>query len=260
MDNILDDDRIHEGHNLEGRSLQDIAANGYTFDFGACFNTGWNAMKSAVGQYILFALVAGLIFIASFFTIIGAFLIFLPLWVGYYIYGAKVLRNEPREFGDFFGGFKFFGPLMGVLGLFILFGLLVFVPLGLATGLSIGTFESFMDDPVGTEKALSEAFLPMQLIGGLISLVAQVFVVFTLPLIVIGQLGVMDAIRWSARIASKNFGWLLLYFFVVGVMSQIGILACYIGMLFTFPLGQCLSLGAYAEIIGLGDKRERSIY
>jgi membrane-anchored glycerophosphoryl diester phosphodiesterase (GDPDase) len=260
MDNILDDDRSHEGHNLQGRSLQDIVANGYTFDFGACFNTGWNAMKSDVGQYILFALVAGLIFVVSIFTIIGAILIFLPLWVGYYTYGAKVLRNEPREFGDFFGGFKFFTPLLGFVGLLVLFGLVVFLPLGLATGLNIATFESFMDDPIGAEKALSRAFLPIQLIGGLITLVAQVFVVFTLPLIVIGQLGVMDAIRWSARIASKNFGWLLLYIFVVGLISQSGVLACYIGMLFTIPFGQCLSLGAYAEIIGLGDKRERSIY
>jgi len=149
---------------------------------------------------------------------------------------------------------------LGVVGLSILFGLLVFVPLGLATGLSISTFESFMDDPAGAEEALSAAFLPIQLIGGLIGLMAQVFVVFTLPLIVIGQLGVMDAIRWSARIASKNFGWLLLYIFVVGLISQSGVLACYIGMLFTIPFGQCLSLGAYAEIIGLGDKRERSIY
>jgi membrane-anchored glycerophosphoryl diester phosphodiesterase (GDPDase) len=113
---------------------------------------------------------------------------------------------------------------------------------------------------VGSQVALTAAFVPLQLIGGLISLVVQVFVVFTLPLIVIGQLGVIDAIRWSARIASKNFGWILLYLFVVSLISQAGVLACYIGLLFTIPFGQCLSLGAYAEIIGLGDKREQSIY
>jgi len=260
MDHILDDQRTPESNNLDGRSLHDIAANGYTFDFGACFNTGWNAMKTDVGQYILFALVAGLIFIVSMFTIIGGILIFLPLWVGYYTYGAKVLRNEPREFGDFFSGFKFFGPLAGVVGLYFLFALVLIVPLGLATGLSFATFESVIDDPVGSQVALSAALLPLQLIGMLISLLVQVFLVFTLPLIVIGQLGVIDAIKWSVRIASKNFGWLLLYLFVVGLISQVGVFACYIGMLFTMPLGQCLSLGAYAEIIGLGDKREQSIY
>lgn len=260
MDNILDDQRSHESINLDGRSLHDIAATGYTFDFGACFNTGWNAMKADVGQYILFALVAGLIFIVSIFTVIGAVLIFLPLWVGYYTFGAKALRNEPREFGDFFNGFKFFGPLTGVTALYLVFSLLVIIPLGLATGLSIATFDSIIDDPMGSQVALSAALVPLQLIGGLISLLVQVLVVFTLPLIVIGKLGTLDAIKWSARIASKNFGWLLLYLFVVGLISQSGVLACYLGLLFTIPFGQCLSLGAYAEIIGLGDKRERSIY
>jgi uncharacterized membrane protein len=252
MEEILDDYRQSVGN--DGPSLEELHANGFNFDFGKYFNTGWNAMKEDVGQYILFTFVAILILLVSIITIVGPVLIALPLFSGYMTYGRKVLRNEPRDFNDFFGGFKSFGPLVGFTFLMLLGYSVVALPLLLFAGFDAGWFEAIASDPESAADIVLTGMLPVQLAVTLVSIVVQTLLFFAIPLIVIGKLGSISAIGWSFKIAGKNFWWILLYIFVVGFIQQGGMLACYIGLLFTVPLAQCLQLGAYADIVGLGEK------
>jgi uncharacterized membrane protein len=261
MEDILDSGSPKQHDDLNGPSLEHLASNGYKFDFGKCFERGWEAMKSDIGQYILFALVAGVIIVVSLFTVIGAILIALPLQAGYMVYAKKVLTNEPREFNDFFGGFKYFTPLLGYVGVMILVGLILAVPLGVVMGINFAALGSLdaLDNPDMVGAQFSAIMLPFQFLFMIIGVFLGALLFFAIPLIVIGQLKTVESIRWSIKLALKNFWWLLLYAFVVSLIQQAGAFACYVGLLFTFPLSQCLLLGAYAEIVGLGDKRTTTV-
>lgn len=253
MEDILDIQE-NNGAPIDGPSLDQIAREGYTFDFSKYFDTGWKAMKDDVGQYIIYALVAGIIFLVSIFTIIGALLIAMPLLAGYIAYGSKVLRGEQREFNDFFNGFKSFGPLLGYMGILILVGLIALIPFAVIFGMNLSALESMGASEIDTMVATT--MLPLQLSYGIFSIALQSVLILAVPFIVVGQLGAIDAIKWSIKITTKNFWWFLLYTFMVNMVGQAGLITCCIGVLFTIPLGQCLTLGAYAEIVGLGDKRE----
>jgi uncharacterized membrane protein len=256
MNEILDSER-HYNEN-DGPSLEELRANGYTFDFGRYFGTGWRAMKSDIGQYILYTLVMGIILTISIITIVGPIVLALPLTAGYLTYGRKAMRGEPREFNDFFGGFKTFGPLVGytliLIGAFLLFG----APLFVFSGLGIGALANIDNDPEAALALIVGALAPLQIAMALLSIVIQTLLFFAVPLIALGKLGAFSAIKWSFRLSTRNFFWILLYVFVVGIISQAGVIACYIGLLFTAPLGQMLNLGAYADIVGLGDKSDAS--
>lgn len=89
-----------------------------------------------------------------------------------------------------------------------------------------------------------------------IAVVVQALFFFAVPLIVIGKLSALNAITWSIKLALKNVLWIVLFMFIVGLIVGAGALACGVGLLFTIPFGQCLSLGAYSEIVGLGPKRD----
>lgn len=252
MEEILDDSRSSGGY--EGPSLEELHMNGYTFDFGRYYSTAWRAMKDEVGQYILFMLVALLIITVSLITIVGPILIALPLFSGFMTYGSKVLRNEPREFNDFFGGFKSFGPLIAFT-LIMLFGYaLIAAPVVLMAGFDGGWFDEMASDPDAAFRIMFGAMLPLQLAISVLGIVAQTLLFFAVPLIVIGNLGAIEAIRWSVKLAGRNFWWILLYIILAGFVQQAGMLACYIGLLFTVPFAQLLYLGAYADIVGLGEK------
>lgn len=254
MEEILDQSPPQHEGDLNGPSLHELREQGYTFDFGKYFNTGWKIMKDDVGQFILFTLVMGLIIAVSLITLVGPILLALPLSAGYWLYGKKILHGEDRQFNDFFGGFKYFGPLVGYTLLMIAVISIFVLPLVLLTGIGAGSITAITDDPEAGFAAMTAVMLPFQLLVGFGSIFLQAFLFFVVPLIVIGQLSTWSAIRWSARIASKNYWWVVLFIFVVGIVSQAGAFACYVGLLFTAPLAQCISLGAYAEIVGLGDK------
>jgi membrane-anchored glycerophosphoryl diester phosphodiesterase (GDPDase) len=254
MEDILDSQRSHDA--AGGPSLEELKATGYTFDFGKYFATGWRAMKGDIGQFILFGFVGGLIWMISLFTVIGALLTYLPLMAGFLIYGRKALLDEPREFNDFFGGFKHFGPLVAYTLIILLVYVILGTPVALFSGISILGLTQITDNPEAATAAIAAAFAPLQIVATILSVIIQTLTFFAVPLIVLGKLGAVSAIRWSITLAKRNFFWILLYVFVVSLIQQMGVLACYVGIFFTVPLAQCLYLGAYAEIVGLGEKQE----
>lgn len=254
MDDILDaGQNPSSGNNYNGSSLEELDAKGYHFDFGKYFETGWKAIKDDIGQFILYTLVMFLIIGVSLITLIGPVLIAFPLFAGFIIYGRKALLKEERSFNDFFGGFKFFGPLLGFMGLILLFALALSLPLGLIMGINFAALET-LENPEVAAPGMIGALLSYQLLLFVVQIVITTFLFFTVPLIVLGHLGTIDAIKWSIRLVRKNFWWVLLFAFVTGIVQQAGALVCYVGLLFTIPLGQCLVLGAYAEIVGLDKK------
>jgi uncharacterized membrane protein len=74
---------------------------------------------------------------------------------------------------------------------------------------------------------------------------------FTVPLIVEGQLGVFDAMRASFDRTKGHWFMFTLYAIVLGVLAEIGSVACGIGILVTFPLLFTINAVAYRDLFGV---------
>lgn len=250
---ILDDERKHEA--IDGPSLTELEAEGYVFDFGKAFEIGWNIFRENMGGFIGFFLVALLIIVVSFITIIGPFLITMPLFAGFLIVGTKIYRKEAYSFNDFFGGFSRFGPLLGYFLLYMLISMVFVLPMLIPFMNDFsGMMELAENDRYAFQRSINDTIMPTFALSFVVGLFVQVIALFALPLIVIGKLGTTEAIGWAFKIAKKNFWWLLLYAFVASLVAQAGVFACYVGMFFTLPLAETVKLGAYLQVFGSGAK------
>ncbi|MBI1268253.1 MAG: hypothetical protein GC193_12580 [Cryomorphaceae bacterium] len=251
---ILDDERKHEV--IDGPSLATLENEGYVFDFGKAFEIGWTIFRENMGSFIGFFFVAMLLLIVSCITLIGPFLIAMPLFAGYLIVGTKIYRKEAYSFNDFFGGFSRFGPLLGYFLLYMLISLVFVLPMFMPFINDFnGMIEMAENDPYAFQRSINDSMMPTFLLSFVVGLFIQVIAIFALPLIVIGKLGTTEAIGWAFKIATKNFWWILLYSFVASIVAQTGVIACYIGLFFTLPLAELVKLGAYLHVFGSGTKR-----
>jgi hypothetical protein len=154
--------------------------------------------------------------------VFGTFLLVLlmmPLSVflncGMYRAAFKQLRGGQLEFRDLFSGKDCF---LRALGATILVGILVTIGVLLCV-------------------------IPGFIVAGLL--------MFTLPLVVERNLGVMDAMRTSYELTRSQWLSFTLYAFVVQLIATIGSYACYVGLLVTFPLMFTMSAVAYRDCFGL---------
>lgn len=254
MNEILDSERSYDSN--QGPSLEELRANGYKFEISRYFSVGWSAMKPEIGMYILFTVLLAVILAISSFIPFAQILIQVPLTAGFFVYGRRVLLEEKPDFGDFFGGFKQFGQLVLYNILVYVITLALIIPVFLISGASISSLTAIVDDPENAIPALLAILGPVMILFAVIAVVVQALFFFAVPLIVIGKLSALNAITWSIKLALKNVLWIVLFMFIVGLIVGAGALACGVGLLFTIPFGQCLSLGAYSEIVGLGPKRD----
>jgi uncharacterized membrane protein len=131
---------------------------------------------------------------------------------GLYLMAIRQVRGERIEVGDVFKALPMAGNLIGA---YLLTSLMFFVGFVLC-------------------------ILPGFVLIGL--------TMFTVPLIVDRRLGAVDAIGQSINALKKD--WILapVFLIVVGIVSSLGVIACGIGLLFTYPLlFLCLAL-AYRDI------------
>jgi uncharacterized membrane protein len=250
---ILDDDRQNEVY--DGPSLATLESEGYVFDFGKAFEIGWNIFRENMGGFIGYFFVALMIIIVSCITIIGPFLISMPLFAGFLIVGTKIYRKEAYSFNDFFGGFSRFGPLLGYFLLYMLVSMVFVLPMFMPFINDFnGMIEMAENDPYAFQRRINDGMMPTFLLSFVVGLFVQVIALFALPLIVIGKLSASEAIGWAFKIAKKNFWWLLLYSFVASLVAQAGVMACYVGIFFSIPLAELVKLGAYLQVFGSGAK------
>lgn len=263
MEEVLDNGYSAPNENQfsnEGPSLKTLASEGYNFDFSRILETGWKAMSKDIWWFILYAFVSGIMIYLSFITIIGWIFIIFPLLAGFPIYAQKALNNQTRSFNTFFDGFKFFSPLLGLMGLTILISLILFAPILFVVGdLWLNIFQDGFTDP-STMQDFAIGFqgksLFLNLYQYFIQVLISAFTLLSIPLVVFGKLDGWEALKWSVKIAIHKIWWFLLLAFLLAVMQVIGVYACCVGVLFAYPLAECIKFAAYYEIVGLSDKRE----
>jgi hypothetical protein len=252
-ENILDIPSSPEESSGEDKpTLEEILQRGYKFDFSKYFETGFEIVKKDIWGMIGYTALKALIIAVSFLTVIGPLFVMGPLSAGYYVVGEKIARGEPHEFGDYFKGFQFLSPTVVfsviILGLVIVvYGIMFLFFFSGSQFLSEGSFD--FDSFLFTGGMIMFIFIVMLIVLFLNTIWTLVF-----PLIVNGNLGATTAMKISMRIAMKNFWWMLLYSFVLYLVEGAGSYILYVGLLFTVPLNSMLKLGAYINIVGLGDK------
>ena len=150
-----------------------------------------------------------------------AAILLLSAWLtsGLYRAGFKQLHGGRISVGDLFSG----GPyVLRVLGAVLLIGILTFIGIVLC-------------------------IIPGIIIGGMLF--------FTIPLIVEGNLGVIDALKTSFETTKKDWLMFTLFAIVLSFLASAGTYACGVGLLATFPLLFLTHAVAYRDCIGIAGAR-----
>lgn len=263
MEDLLDEEYrapSENEYNNEGPSLQKLVTDGYKFDFTRIIELGWKAMSKDIWWFILYAFVSIIIISASFITIIGWIFVMFPLLAGFPLYAQKALSDQPRSFSTFFDGFKFLGPLLGLMGLYILISFILFSPVIFLMGdVWMSLFQADLSDPDSFRDfaMLSQSgSIFLNLYQYTVQVLLSALTLLSIPLIVFGKLNGWEALQWSVRISMRNFWWFVLLSFLIAIMQVVGVYACCVGFFFAYPLAECMKFTAYYDIVGLGDKRE----
>lgn len=216
----------------------DLLNRDYEVRIGEYFGRGWAIFKEFAWGYILFTLVIGIIsgllsqlpsplgMRAAEGELGGGNLIFSiispALGAGFYFVSFQIARSRPKNFSDFFNGFKKFLPLFLtslVSGIFIFLGLIALIIPGIY---------------------LAVAYM-----------FAQLFVIDK-------NMNFWSAMETSRQLISKRWFSFLILSFALGLLVLAGFLLLGVGALVTIPLSTCVLAAAYEDIVGLNSVAEES--
>jgi uncharacterized membrane protein len=219
-----------------------------------CIKAGWALIKD---QYWLFVgmTVVGII-IGS---VVPLGILMGPMMCGIYLALFKTRRGEPIEFGVLFKGFDYFGDAVVATLLHMIPIVIVVVPAYLF--MYIGMFAmvgvSQGEPNPGALLGFFGFMMIVWLVIMLLALVLSVVFTFAYPLIVDRKLSGINAVKLSVRAGLGNFWRLLGLLLLSGLISFVGLLACYVGAFFVMPLSFAAIACAYEQVFGLGEAQPR---
>lgn len=224
----LDSDVVAGGE--EGRPLQDILDNGYDFSIGQTISSAFDLYKANFGpffvSYLLVQLIGGL---GSIFTI-GS------MMGGFHKVAHNTVRGEDNSTSTLFKGFdEFVEQLVGMLLLMavIFIPMIVFFVFAGGAGALMGSV-AVENEAAAVATSLGIMVLYLCLI--LVMVLIQTLFVFVIPLIAIGKMKAMDAVKTSFKVAKKKWLKILGYMILMGLIASLGIILCGVGVLLTAPL------------------------
>jgi len=242
----------------------------YELDLGGCLSRGWALVKNNfsvlfVGT-LVYLLIEGVIgglaqvpFVGALFSVVNL-VISGPLLGGVFYLFLRVLRSESAEVGDIFHGFRrAFGQLfLGTLIPSLLVGacLLPFIVLFLwkLTPLMGNLRADAMPDPE-TLAALTSALLPCLPVLLFCAIPATYLAVcwkFTLPLILDQGLDFWTAMKISRQRVHQHWWLVFGLLILISLLNFAGLCLCFVGVLFTLPVGYAALMIAYETIFPKG--------
>lgn len=118
---------------------------------------------------------------------------------------------------------------------------------------------AFIPALLGTALATLIESSGVLFVGNIISLAVSYFMYLTVPLIVFGNLGAIDAIKSSIIIVTKN-PLNIFAFFIIGFLgSMVGLIGCCVGIIFTVVFNSSMIYATYFAIFGTESEEEDSI-
>jgi uncharacterized membrane protein len=212
-----------------------------------CYKQGWALIKE---NYWLFL---GIAFVAVLIAQVGPFGILIgPCMSGLYMCYFRMMDGEKPSFDLLFKGFDHFVqsliatllwmvPFMVVMGI----GYFMFV---------VGMIASMPQNPAGPGRVaeppweLFAGFGVFMLVVMLASVAAHLVIVFMYQLIVDRRLPGVQALTTSARAVGANFTGVLGLMALEFLASTVGACACYVGVIFVFPINFAATAVAYRMV------------
>lgn len=242
--------------------LEQIAEDGYDFQFGEYFSKGWQLFSDQAGGFIGYTFLAGMIsMIVGLIPFVGSFAgIFVNpvLIAGFLIVAYKLDRNQNVQFGDFFKGFDNIGQLGLTNFIVSLIVLAACVPFFVVAGMSV--FELIMNGGLEEDmQVFFETFNWSSLFLLIIPLIVTFLLSWSTYFVALYRLEFMDAIKLSYKIILKNWIMIFLFSIVVSFVMGAGVLLLGVGLLLSVPLGMCCIYAAFADVTDIHDEGEPNL-
>ncbi len=218
-----------------------IANKGYNFNIGKYISEGIDLFKKDIGGFVLATLLAVIMSIIPFCGILA---------IGnFYKICKKADEGKPVQAGDIFDFTDFFVYFkLLILLMAVVFILMIPVQFSLIPLLAAAKYGN---DPGAVGSALfAGGFIIWFCLFIILMFAFSVSFYFVQPLISVYRVqSVRQAFGLSWKIAKKNFWMIFIFMILAGVISQIGILACGIGIFLTAPLGLCIKYMSFKDVL-----------
>ena len=231
---------------------EDLRTRAQALDVFSCLDRSFQLWKNnflpLVGATLLVVVVQMAIeFIPILGAIAGLFLNAI-FYGGLYYYYLGKMRGQHRKVGDVFAGFKrapFPLMLVGLLTTALTVAVLV---LFCAPLISFFFNVAIHGQAGGKLPDLSPLAIAGVFVGGLLITYLSVCWMFTIGLVIDKNLGPWTAMEVSRRVVSKQ--WFRVFFVAIlgMIMTMLGIIALFVGVLFTIPLVIGAILYAYEDL------------
>lgn len=229
---------------IERADVEAKIQNGYNFDFAKYLNDGFEIFKKEWLMFSLYGLVSLIIVMLSVITIVGAFLFVIPALLGFAVAAEKVENGQNLEFGDFFGAFKNLADYAVLTLIIVGISIIIYSPFIL--------FFFILELGRDSEGAMIAASIFMVLYYFFLymaSFLLQSSVIFASYLIHYGNYSGYDAFVTSIKLFKKQPWWILLFVFVVGIISCVGYLLCIIGIFASLAAGALIQYAMVKDIL-----------
>lgn len=214
-----------------------------TFDIGRYISDGIDLFKKNPGDIIIAFILASIFSIIPFFSLLA---------IGNFY---KICRDVDTtgkadvgkifNFDDFGAYFKFFILIFAVVCLSF-----IIVPMFLLPGALLRGNNGELSD-VGA-SLLAGGFGIFFIAYFIFFLVLSIGLYYFIPLVALQKsYSVRANISTSWKLAKKDFFSILIFTIIVGFLSQLGILACGIGIIVTVPIGLCMRYKSFEKVINL---------
>ncbi len=205
-----------------------------------CLKEAWELSKPQYWLLFAITIVGIMIGGVSMYILLGSML------CGVYACYLQAIDGEKPEFDHLFKNIKgYFLPSLPVIILFIIpmfvvFGVIYF-PLIMA---------SIMGNKLSENEIMTLIFgsLAVDVVISIIMVCLHTLLMFAFPLIVDRNLSGWQAIKLSSKAVWKNLGGVTGLWAVLFGINLLGILACFIGIYLTIPLGMATQVVAYRKI------------
>lgn len=224
------------------KNLEVLNVKEYDFNIGKYLSQGTELFKKDIGGFIVATL---LLFVMSFIPFCGI------LGLGnFYKICKKVDEGQQVSAGDIFD----FTDFVVYLKLFLLIFaicIVVMIPIQLTLIPFLAVAGVDGENVSDTGAALFAGGMGLWMMLTIIVLVAlSISMYFVQPLISLYRItSVREAFGLSWKIAKKNFFMIFLFSIIVGIISQLGMIVCGVGILLTIPLGICMKYAAYKDVL-----------
>ncbi|PIF43996.1 uncharacterized protein DUF4013 [Chryseobacterium sp. 52] len=223
------------------KNLEVLKVKEYDFNIGKYLSQGTDLFKKDIGGFIVATL---LLFVMSFIPFLGI------LGLGnFYKICKKVDEGQQVSAGDIFD----FTDFVVYLKLFLLiFAICIVAMIPIQLSLLPLVFVAAEGENVSDASAalLAGGMGLWVMVMVIVIMIISVSMYFIQPLISLYRItSVREACRLSWKIARKNFFKILLFSIIVGFISQLGVIVCGIGVLFSIPLGICMKYAAYKDVL-----------